>query len=697
MSINASEKPLSKVFTSDYRFAIPSFQRSYSWHPEQMRQLINDVIDACAVQDSSYFLGSLILVRDEHGIHQVIDGQQRLVSLSILFSVLLALEDDSQLAHSLEGLLVESGDKLRGIETEPRLRLREQDEEFFREYVQQGDLEALFDLRENDIQTQAQRNIRDNAQCAYDILASMKVEERRVFASYLVNNVFFVIVTTGDISGAYRIFDVMNMRGMPLTPSDVFKAKVVSGISPAARDAYARYWDDIMEPMGDDNARIEAFFADLDLIYTKTPLCESLIADFTDHVLDKYIRKDKGIDFIDDVLRPYAICADIIDRPGESLLPDDIADLLIGLNDYPSTDWKPVAMWILTHSLNGLDDPDTVVTRTQLNNGGDASRTVRLHDASRLREVLQALDRVTGIDCLNGKSMLERRTRAATIIRDLSKNMPLQRIAGFHVDGDEQRLAMLHLRGELSIDDNMKRLLLIRANEQLAGGRITRPRSLRAVPLIPEHVPADSEFASWPAGQCDYWAERIGNFVLTQATKKSVDEFSGFNERRARILRSSSSRQFPLTRTLGDLERLTPQFLQLRQNQIVELIAQSWHISYDDVMIDSVAPEEAERQAREAEHRSRRTSKRVGIGQVVRAGLLNVGDVFVWNRPRKHEVLKVTVTENGLRGEDGTEYATPTAAARGVGGVSSASLNVWKRESDGRALSDIWKTYRVSM
>lgn len=114
-------------------------------------------------------------------------------------------------------------------------------------------------------------------------------------------------------------------------------------------------------------------------------------------------------------------------------------------------------------------------------------------------------------------------------------------------------------------------------------------------------------------------------------------------------------------------------------------------------MIDSVAPEEAERQAREAEHRSRRTSKRVGIGQVVRAGLLNVGDVFVWNRPRKHEVLKVTVTENGLRGEDGTEYATPTAAARGVGGVSSASLNVWKRESDGRALSDIWKTYRVSM
>lgn len=146
--------------------------------------------------------------------------------------------------------------------------------------MQQGDLEALFDLRETDIHTQAQRNIQGNTRCAYDILARMQDDERRQFAQYLVNDVMFVIVTTDDISGAYRIFDVMNMRGMPLTPSDVFKAKVVSSISPAARDAYARYWDEIMEPMGDDTERIERFFKDLDLIATKTPLCESLIADF---------------------------------------------------------------------------------------------------------------------------------------------------------------------------------------------------------------------------------------------------------------------------------------------------------------------------------------------------------------------------------------------------------------------------------
>ena len=42
----------------------------------------------------------------------------------------------------------------------------------------------------------------------------------------------------------------MNMRGVPLTASDVFKAKTIAEISPAARNAYATRWDDIMDPLG---------------------------------------------------------------------------------------------------------------------------------------------------------------------------------------------------------------------------------------------------------------------------------------------------------------------------------------------------------------------------------------------------------------------------------------------------------------
>ena len=108
MSINATEKPLGKIFTSDYRFVIPSFQRAYTWQTENIAQLVTDLQDACHNPGTPYFLGSLILVRDGQTKYQVIDGQQRLISLSIIISVLRELEDDPELIESLNDLIVET-------------------------------------------------------------------------------------------------------------------------------------------------------------------------------------------------------------------------------------------------------------------------------------------------------------------------------------------------------------------------------------------------------------------------------------------------------------------------------------------------------------------------------------------------------------------------------------------------------------
>ena len=345
MSINATEKPLGKIFTSDYRFVIPSFQRAYTWQTENIAQLVTDLQDACHDPDTPYFLGSLILVHDGQTKYQVIDGQQRLISLSIIISVLRELEDDPELIESLNDLIVEPGDKLRGIKAEPRLKLRERDTNFFRMYVQEGDLEGLFDLRDNDIESHAQRNIAINTRQVFDELAKMPTQDRRAFASYLVNEVTLVIVTTDDLAGAHRIFDVMNMRGVPLTASDVFKARTIAEISPVARNAYASRWDDIMDPLGDDAQTLEAFFSDIHLIISHKAVCTQLLEEFRKDVLKPYIKKQNVISFIDDLLAPYANAWRIIGHPTDANLPDDIIGQLVALNDYQTTDWKPVAMW----------------------------------------------------------------------------------------------------------------------------------------------------------------------------------------------------------------------------------------------------------------------------------------------------------------------------------------------------------------
>lgn len=698
MGISAKEQPLGKVFTPDYRFVVPSFQRAYTWQAQNILQLVADLQDAAQTPETPYFLGSLILVRDKDSQYQVIDGQQRLVSLSIIIAVLRELETDPELNRELDDLILEHGNKLHGIMAEPRLRIRERDADFFRDYVQEGNLEGLFDLREGDIASSAQHNIAINARQTYDALADMEPEERRNLASYLVKNVMLVIVVTNDLAGAHRIFDVMNMRGVPLTESDVFKAKSVAALSSVARDAYAVRWDDIMEPLGDDPAQTKEFFRSLYTIITYKAGCNNLLGDFQDDVLKPYVKKQDTIAFIDEVLAPYANAWRMIERPSDTRLPDSIVGQLVALNDYTSSDWKPVAMWALRHSIRNLGvlDASALISggshvRGRRGNASDAG--LELHDVERLSRILRVLERVSGIDALNRKNVLDRRKRVASAIRDLDKGLSLQRIRGFMITDDDRISALAHLRGELQFNADFKRLLLIRANEQQEGGYITRPRSLNALRILPERVRDGSSFSVWPESTRDYWTDRLGNLVLSQANDKQMKRLNTYADRRNRILLSNSSKRFPLTAQLADINEFTPETLQWRQDAMVKLIADYWDIRYDAERVDlAQMPEE---QLSEKSVRRKPSSRRVTIRQVLDAGLLIPGETLVWKRPRKNQIWTVTVTSEGkMRLEDGSEYSTPTAAARAIGG-GSYGLDVWKRTSNGQKLSDVWKAYRL--
>lgn len=697
MAISATEQPLGKVFTPDYQFTIPSFQRAYIWKTEHILQLVNDLHEACKTPDTPYFLGSLILVREGGNRFSVIDGQQRLVSLSIIIATLRDLEQDPEWMRLLDALIVEPGDKLRGIRTEPRLALRERDAAFFREYVQEGNLEALFDMGDEDWTSNAQRNITLNTKATYDALDALSEDERHRFASYLVKSVTLVIVTTDDLDGAHRIFDVMNMRGLPLTPSDVFKAKAIAGMNAAAADAYAARWDDIMDPLGDDALHVEEFFSYLHMALTYRPDSGKLIQDFLDGVLQPYLAAGTATSFIDKVLAPYAVAWRMLDRPSDTVLPDKVKDLLESLNDYRNHEWKPVAMWALVHSFRNLGSPDIspfVAVGSHAARSAAATRlSLESHDTQRLEEILTALERVTGIDSLNRRSVLVRRGHAVTALRDLDKGYPVRLVHGLSIGADDRADALIRLHGEMQGNAELVRLLLIRANERKAGGRITRPRSLNALPIMPLNIERSASFSAWTQEQHDHWMYRLGNMALVQGGEDQLNRLTEFDRRRDRMLLRADSRRFPLTEQLKDFSECTPDMLQARQRETIRLIAEYWEIRYDDDHTDLT--EDAQDKIARGVVRPARGSQRVTIKQVVTAGLLIPGETLVWERPRKGERWVSTVTADGrLRLEDGSEYATPTAATRAVGG-RSAGLDVWKRTSNGEKLSDIWKTYRL--
>lgn len=96
--IHGSEHPIRKIFSNDFVFRVPLYQRPYSWTTEHAGELLGDLLDfigtgATPVDDlSPYFLGSVVLIKQEHlPDAEIVDGQQRLTTLTILLSALRSL------------------------------------------------------------------------------------------------------------------------------------------------------------------------------------------------------------------------------------------------------------------------------------------------------------------------------------------------------------------------------------------------------------------------------------------------------------------------------------------------------------------------------------------------------------------------------------------------------------------------------
>ena len=89
--ISGKEYQISQIFSSAFDFHIPSYQRPYAWGTEEASTLFEDLYGFYKSEQSeeNYFLGSTVLIKEEDRPKaDVIDGQQRLTTLTILLSVL---------------------------------------------------------------------------------------------------------------------------------------------------------------------------------------------------------------------------------------------------------------------------------------------------------------------------------------------------------------------------------------------------------------------------------------------------------------------------------------------------------------------------------------------------------------------------------------------------------------------------------
>jgi uncharacterized protein with ParB-like and HNH nuclease domain len=226
--INGDPKTIRELFTG-VKYTIHYYQREYQWGIKQIEELIDDLIGEFLDNYSDehelkgvahyehYFMGSIVLTTDENA---VIDGQQRLTSLSLLLMYLYhkleSIEDKSEVLNLFYSK--KHGETTYNINVEER----------------EDCLNAIKNNTTFEIigQPESVRNIYRRYQDIEDlILDALPEQSLPFFKDWLIDKVVFIRIEAQTEQDAHKIFVSMNDRGLSLTPVEMLKGYLLSEIS----------------------------------------------------------------------------------------------------------------------------------------------------------------------------------------------------------------------------------------------------------------------------------------------------------------------------------------------------------------------------------------------------------------------------------------------------------------------------------
>ena len=178
--------------------------------------------------------------------------------MTILLSVLRHVSqargiqaDGQQLAPSLDQFIYEAGNVAAGIRASHRLTIREADQQFFFDYIQQSG--GIAKLQPDQVLADSQKRIADSARILLSRLEQLSDEQVTAFVKYLLQKIYVAIVQTIDEDAAFRIFGVLNDGGLRLSTADILKAEVIGALPNEQRNRYSKKWEDAEESLGTDS------------------------------------------------------------------------------------------------------------------------------------------------------------------------------------------------------------------------------------------------------------------------------------------------------------------------------------------------------------------------------------------------------------------------------------------------------------
>ncbi|MEH2022722.1 DUF262 domain-containing protein [Nostoc sp.] len=278
MELHAYTKTISDLFSVKKKYIVPRFQREYSWTKEEVSELWDDIISNVSINDDQnftheeYFIGSLVLVGDDQSLSlQIVDGQQRLTTLTILLSALCQRFKDigrDLLAKGIYDNYI-SG---KNDEGEEYFKLEnESPKPFFQTTIQYIDKEKHTPSSEeektllsayNDIYTYTSRESLKEKFKFNELDDELYEKILKVVREQVVNYLKIIYITVAEENEAYTIFEILNARGKNLSFVDLIKNKVFKELDKKHPDDFAKTkWKELKKVIGsrDGVGNLETF------------------------------------------------------------------------------------------------------------------------------------------------------------------------------------------------------------------------------------------------------------------------------------------------------------------------------------------------------------------------------------------------------------------------------------------------------
>lgn len=547
--IDSDKKVLQKIFSPDFWFLIPEYQRSYVWQTENIIDLIDDLYYAFTYKnENEYFLGSLVLKRtdnDEFDEYEVLDGQQRLTTFFLMFAVLRDLLENPSYKDTLQQKIYQRADELLMIPERQRItyQIRDDVEGFIKKYVIEENGTSLID----DLKGEREKdNISiSNMANALLVLREQLQEKDNLdkFVQFILNKALLIYVSTDNTEDAFRMFTILNDRGIPLTSADILKSMNIGHLN-NDKDIkkYAKYWEEIEGRFGEG---FDRFFNFIRTIIVKEKARSNLLDEFEEKIykLGKLKKGHDTLEFIKQYDEVYQNVIELEDNELSNQFKNLITIMKIGLR---SEDWIPAIMFYYAKFKH-----------------------------QKLDEFLKKLEFKFVGDWVVGVNPTPRLEAMNTILKAIQKaNNPDELLENkdiFKIDLDE-------FKRNISSDIYKKKyakylLLKIEYLKSDNTVHLSGYKNISVEHILPQHPNSESQWAKdFTEEEHKFWVDKIANLVLINKRKNSSLSNLDFIEKKKRYLNGRID-VFRANKVFIDQKNeWTPEVLRKRENEIVEML-----------------------------------------------------------------------------------------------------------------------------